>query len=289
MPEGDTIHQARLRVAPVLEGHRVELFWARKIRGYRPRSGQLIEELRVHGKHLLIDFDRRLSLRVHLGMGGYWRTSTTRAAEGARRDPKLRLEIQTEAGVARCYSAPVVETFVRDEDMSPLVNLGPDLAVGPDDRPAIVDVAVRRARLRSRSGELMADVVLDQEIAAGIGNVYKSEVLFICGVHPLTPLELVSDEQLVEVYATASELLHLHSQPGNAYRVTTAARPQLSTSTGTQPARRPLGRLPRHFVYERWRAPCLRCLTPVRRTYEGRLGRSSYWCPTCQPELDGPR
>ncbi len=283
MPEGDTIHQSRLQVTPVLVGYRVDQFWARKIRGHRPRTGQLVEEIRVHGKHLLIDFDRRLSLRVHLGMGGFWRTSVSPSTPPRHRDPKLRLEILTEAGVVRCYSAPAIETFIRDSELSPLANLGPDLVVSPAERDQVVTSAVRRARLRCKPVEVMADVVLDQEVAGGIGNVYKSEVLFLAGVHPLSPLGSVSDASLTEIYAAASRLLYLHSQPGNAFRVTTASRPRFDGLPVERSIRRPVGGLPRHYVYERWRAPCLRCHTPVRRTYDGRLGRSSYWCPTCQP------
>ncbi len=283
MPEGDTIHQSRLQVAPVLEGYRLEEFWARKIRGHRPRAGQLVEGIRVHGKHLLIDFDRQLSLRVHLGMGGYWRTMGPGSAGLADRNPKLRLVMVTEAGTARCYSAPAVETFLRSDSLSPLANLGPDLVVAAPDRDEVVAMAIRRARLRCKPEEYIADVLLNQEVAAGIGNVYKSEVLFLVGVHPLRALGSLSDDQLLALYTEASRLLHLHSQPGNAYRITTTARPRIDGEDVVSIGRRPAGGVPRHFVYERWRAPCLRCHTPIRRTYEGRLGRSTYWCPSCQP------
>lgn len=295
MPEGDTLQQARLRVLPVLEGFRLEYFWAKKLRGYRPRPGQEIEQVRVHGKNLLVDFDRGLTLRVHLGMGGYWRTSQLNESRTRGREPTLRLELSTAKGVARCYSAPGVETFVRSERaetneaacegraLTPLTNLGPDLAVDSRDRKRTVAVAVKRARLRCTPHDLMADVLLDQQVAAGIGNVYKSEVLFLAGIHPLTPLGLVSDSELSDAYSIGAELLFVHSQPGSAFRVTTPARPTIS---GAENRRRPMGGINRHYVYGRWRSPCYRCQSPIDRSYAGRLGRSSYWCPRCQRPRD---
>lgn len=276
MPEGDTLQQARLQILPILEGQRLEYFWARKLRGYRPRAGHLVHEIRVHGKHLLIDFDRKLSLRVHLGMGGYWRVADRSTADSQRQSPTLRLELRTATGSARCFSAPGVETFIREADITPLSNLGPDLVVPSEQADGLAATAKRRARLRCSQDELIADVLLDQQVAAGIGNVYKSEVLFLSGVHPLTPLGLVSDEELQALYLRAAKLLFVHSQPGNAFRVTTSTRP-----SGER--RSPMAGLPRHHVYGRWRGPCLRCQSPIRRSYDGRLGRSSYWCPTCQP------
>ncbi len=280
MPEGDTIHLARQRLAPVLEGRRLDRFWAGKLRGHRPRVGQQIESVRVHGKHLLIDFDRDLTLQVHLGMAGRWSVPPEVADSDEsfaryRRNPRLRLYLATTAGVALCYAAPTIQTFLRSDDprhLTPLSNLGPDLCVADDAAGPVVAEAVRRLRVRLPGTDLVADALLDQEVAAGIGNVYKSEVLFRHGVWPFTPVEQLSDETVTSLFATASRLLWRNSRRPGPRRTTTA------------PTAGDALRMDNTFVYHRHRAPCRRCATPIERSYEGRYGRSTYWCPRCQPE-----
>ena len=278
MPEGDTIHLARRRIAPVLEGRHLDRFWARKLRGHRPRVGQLVEGVRVHGKHLLIDFDRALTLQVHLGMGGWWsakpgQVDGDEVFERHRRAPRLRLYLATERGLALCYAAPTIQTFVRADEpgrLTPLSNLGPDLTVEPEQAAVVAAEALARLRARLPADDLVADALLDQEVAAGIGNVYKSEVLFQRGVHPFTPVGELSDRQILALFTTASRLLWINITRPGPRRTTTPLSP------GTDGAD--------NFVYHRRRAPCRRCQTPIERSYRGRQGRSTYWCPKCQPQ-----
>jgi len=285
VPEGDTVHQARLRLLPVLQDSTVERLWVRRIRGHRPRSGQRIETVRAQGKHLLIDFDRALTLQVHLGLGGWWQVQAGVGEEEEafaryRRNPRLRLYLATDNGIATCYSAPTIQTFLRPAvtaaaattpTITPLSNLGPDLTVGKQDREATVVRAVQRLRVRSAPTELIADALLDQQVAAGTGNVYKSEILFINGVWPFTPVGDLSDDQLHELFDSASHLLWINSQRPDTRRTTTPFSGSLADLHGGV------------FVYRRHRAPCRRCAAPIERSYDGRLGRSTYWCPRCQP------
>lgn len=280
MPEGDTLHLARRRVAPVLEDQTLDRFWAGKLRGHRPRVGQHIEAVRVHGKHLLIDFDRGLTLQVHLGMAGRWSVPAEAVDDDEtfaryRRNPRLRLYLGTTAGVALCYAAPTIQTFLRSDDpghLTPLSNLGPDLCVADDQAGPVVAEAVRRLRARLPVSDRIADALLDQEVAAGIGNVYKSEVLHRHGIWPFTPIGRLDDETLAALFATASRLLWRNSRRGGPRRTTSA------------PTEADATRVDNTFVYDRYRAPCRRCATPIDRSYEGRYGRSTYWCPRCQAE-----
>ncbi len=256
MPEGDTLHRAAARIRPVLEGRRLETFWARKLRGLRPRPGQRIEAVRAEGKHLLVEFDRELSLDVHLGMTGWWR-AYGEGSDPARalRSPKLRVHLSTDAGHALCFAAPTVQTFLRTAEVTPLTHLGVDLTLGDPD----VSEVVARARARHPASAEIHDVLLDQGIAAGIGNIWKSETLFHERLWPFTLLGDVDDDRLVRLYLRASELL--------AASVRTPAR---------------------MYVYDRWRLPCRLCSTPIRRDYRGRTARSTYWCPGCQPTPSEP-
>ncbi len=262
MPEGDTIHLAAKRLEPILVGRTVEEFWSRKLRGLRPRAGQRIEAVRAVGKHLLVDFERGLTLDTHLGMTGWWRTFPPDAdLERAMRNPKLRLRIATDAGTAMCFAAPTIETFVRDADVTPIDRLGPDLvAVGPDFDFGVI---VGRARDGRDVDTMLIDVVMDQRIASGIGNVYKSEALHVERLWPFRRLGEVDDDRLADLFATASSQLRDNVR---------SAGPRATTPHGG------------HFVYDRWRKPCLRCGMPIERSYRGELSRSTYWCPQCQSE-----
>ncbi len=260
MPEGDTIHLARLRLEPILTGRVVERFWARKLRGYRPRAGQVVEAVRAVGKHLLVDFDRDLTLDTHMGMAGSWRARSAGAdISRALANPRLRVHIETEAGSALCFSAPTIQTYLRSAAVTPVSGLGPDLAADDPD----IAAAVERARHLRRPDDPLADVLLDQEVAAGIGNVYKSECLHAARLHPFLRLDQVDDERLAALFATAAAQLNRN--------VLTPGRARATTPHGG------------YFVYGRWRQPCLRCQTPIERAYRGAARRSTYWCPTCQP------
>ena len=117
MPEGDSLRRAETLLAPVLEGEIVTDIWFRKLRGHRPRKGQRIERVDAVGKHLLIEFDRKLTLRTHLGMSGSWRIQPTSSATPS--NPRLRVLIETGRGTALCFAAPTIDTFVRDGMSTP--------------------------------------------------------------------------------------------------------------------------------------------------------------------------
>lgn len=258
MPEGDSLRHAEARLAPILEGQVATEVWFRKLKGYRPRAGQRIERVDAVGKHLLIEFDRGLTLDTHLGMAGSWRAMPPgpRPAD----HPRMRVLISTALGHALCYSAPVIATFVRGTDPSPVERLGPDLS----DDDVEIDVCVARSRTLAPATPI-ADVLLDQRVAAGVGNVFKSETLFVVGVHPFTPLGEVDDATLHRLWSVA------HGQ-----LVANRGRPSRST-VGT-------GDRGRTFVYGRHRLGCRRCDNAIDFSAAGeRSTRSTYWCPTCQP------
>ena len=119
----------------------------------------------------------------------------------------------------------------------------------------------------------IAEALLDQRALAGIGNVYKSEVLWIERVSPFTPVAAVSDEALRRLVDTARRLLTVNA---------TATRgPERVTTAGDRGAPGPL------YVYGRTGRPCRRCRTPIARATQGRdLPRSTFWCPACQPNPD---
>jgi len=262
VPEGDTIHRAAIRLRPALAGHVLTRFEAPRLVGDRPRIGDAIESVEARGKHLLVHFGGGLTLRTHMKMTGSWHLY--REGERWRKGAHLaRAIVGADSGwVAVCFQAPVVETYHRAlGDPAPLASLGPDLTTPDPD----LDLVVARAGVLDPGTEI-ADVLLDQRIASGIGNVYKSDVCWLHRTDPFAALGDVGPDRLRAMYETANRLLVANL--GRSNRVT--YRDGLA-------------------VYGRRGQPCPRCGTPVRMRRQGPMARSTYWCPTCQPPngLDG--
>jgi endonuclease-8 len=226
--------------------------------------GHEIRAVEALGKNLLIRFDNDLELRTHLRMNGSWHRY--RPGERWRRPPsRARLVLEVPGAVAVCFDAPVVELFEeRAEGLHPtLSRLGPDLLAPDFDR----DEAHRRLRDPSRAATTIAEALLDQRALAGIGNVYKSETLFIERVSPFVPVGEVDDATLGRVVDTARRLMLANvDRTRGPERVTTGPR----------------GGGPLH-VYGRAGRPCPRCGTRIMSRRQGSaIPRTTYWCPRCQ-------
>lgn len=263
MPEGDSLRRAASAVRPVLLDQPLRSVWFRKLRGHAPRVGDVVTAVEAVGKFLVISFDRPIDLHTHLGMSGSWRIQPLERP--LPRTPTLRIVMDTPRGRALCLGAPTIETHVRGAGTAPTLGLGPDLS---DDEVDHDDI-LRRVRARP-SATTLAELLLDQTVAAGIGNVFKSEILFVRGLHPFASVGDVDDETIADVYRTAHRMLVANrDRPG---RIATGA-----VDGG-----------PRFYVYRRHRAGCLLCDDAIDFSAAGvRTERSTYWCPTCQPEL-GP-
>jgi endonuclease-8 len=263
LPEGDNIHSAAARLRAALKGHEVVRFELRRDpRGVRsPAPGTRVVDVDARGKHLLMSFDDGRTLHTHMQMQGAWHLY--RVDERWRRPPhRARVIVEIDDGTtAVCFDAPLVELRDGGLRLPPsraertLARLGPDLAY-----PA-VDLNSVASRLEAVDPTTaVATVLLDQRVAAGIGNVYKSELCWALRVHPATQLGAIDTDTRRELYALAHRLLV--SNTGRARRVT--------FNGGLA-------------VYGRARRPCPRCRTPIARVALGEPPRVTYWCPSCQP------
>ena len=170
--------------------------------------------------------------------------------------------------VAVCFDAPVVELLEqRAEALHPsLGRLGPDLLADDFD----VAEAVRRLREPARAGTAIGEALIDQRALAGIGNVYKSEILWIERVSPFATVADLDDATLNRLVETARRLLVANADDD--------ARPGARHDDRRRGAPGPL------YVYGRTGRPCRRCRTPIVSAQQGRdIPRTTYWCPTCQP------
>lgn len=264
MPEGDTIAKAADALNRALAGKRMTRTDFRvPALAATDLAGQTITEVVARGKHVLMRTDGGLTIHTHLKMEGAWKLEPAGRRVAGRRD-EVRLVVETGTATAVGTQLGVVEVFPTRDEERVLGHLGPDL-LGADWDP---EEALRR--LTARPDRPVGEVLLDQTVMAGIGNIFKSEICFLRGVEPATPVGEVRDPEAV--VDLARRLLLANRSTGN--QVTTG-----------DPRR---GRS--HWVYGRGGEPCRRCGTLIRRRMDGRADemeeRVTYWCPSCQPAKD---
>ena len=288
MPEGDSIFRAARNMHRVLAGHvvtRFETAYAHldRVNVDTPITGRTIERVESIGKHHLIVFGApgartmrdgaesgELILRTHMRMNGSWHLY--RHGERWWRGPQsLRVRVDTADWVAVAFDVPVAE-FVTSKELAttdPVAKLGPDLLGREFDR----DEAVRR--LAASAHQPIAMSLLDQRLVAGIGNIYKSETLFLAGVNPFAPAESLSKDALENLLDIARGLLKDNVVDGTSPRIQTYRNLRMTN------------RASRHdeslWVYGRAGKPCRKCGTAIEVKKMGVEARTTYWCSTCQP------
>jgi endonuclease VIII len=271
MPEGDTLARIAVALRPYLAGRVVTAARARLPGPQVSRViGQKIDAVDAAGKNLLIKFDGGLELRTHLGLHGSWHRY--RPGETWRRPPsRAALVLEVPGAVAVCFDAPVVELFERRaEVVHPTISmLGPDLLDAKYDQAE----AIRRLREKVREDTAIGEAILDQRVVAGVGNVYKSEVLFMERVDPFAPVKSLDTETLGRILTTAREQLQANARSdAPAGRSTTV---DLKTGKKLAPSRL--------WVYDRAGRPCHRCGTLIQSNSQGtELPRVTYWCPSVE-------
>jgi endonuclease-8 len=260
VPEGDTLHRTANRLRPALAGQslvRLTLHHATG-GGRRPQTGERIEGVEAVGKHLLIRFERGTTLRTHMRMTGSWHLY--RPGERWRKRRELaRAVVEVENWTAVCFAAPVVELTDEVTASARLAHLGPDLT-RTDITTADIDVAVGRMRAVLDANEEIGNAMLDQRVACGVGNVYKSEVLFACAVDPFAPVGAIDVDLRRLLVETASRFLR---------QSTADSGPRATVPEGLA-------------VYGRTRQPCRRCGSLIHARRQGPQARTTYWCPECQ-------
>ena len=272
MPEGDTIYRIAEVMRRTLRDDEIVAARGRAGGAQLERvEGARVATVSTRGKHLLIGFDNGLTLHTHLQMDGTWHRYHT--GERWRLSPDEAVAVlETGSAVAVCFGAPTVELIeTRALPLHPVLSkLGPDLL----DPEADLDEALRRLHA---SHDPIAEALLDQRIAAGIGNVYRSEVLYVCGQDPFAIAADLTDDRMTELLTTARDLLAANTRGGERVTISDASgAPPDASSAGSRSRER--------WVYRRTGRPCRRCGAQVRSRDLGALPRRLYWCPGCQAE-----
>jgi endonuclease-8 len=274
LPEGDTIFRAARTLHRALAGHSVTAFESElpalnRVHEDESVTGRTIERVTATGKHLLMYFSGGLVLRTHMRMNGSWHIY--RAGERWQRSRRdMRIRIRAGEFDAIGFNIPVAEftsstALVRHRELRAL---GPDLlADGFGANEAL-------ARLRAHGSSAIADALINQRIVAGLGNVYKSEILFMCRINPFTLVRDLNDTDLAAMLDTSRRILRAN--------VSNDLAPMTTYSGYRRTTRRESPR-ERLWVYGRGRLPCRRCGAAIRVEKQGLDARLTYWCDVCQP------
>ena len=269
MPEGDTIFRAARTLQRALSGQVITAFATQlsqldAVDRRAPISGRTINDVCARGKHLLMSLSGDLILRTHMRMHGSWHIYRPGERWRARRSD-ARIVLTTAAWVAIAFKVSDAE-FLTTAELSRHARL---TALGPDVLSESFDPVEARRRLRETPARHVADAILRQQSMAGLGNVFKSEILFLCGLDPFAPVAGVSDEMLDCLIDRGRALMRLNVREGT--RIDGRGR---NTTGRLNPAER-------LWVYGRTRQPCFTCGTAISSANETD-GRRTYWCPTCQ-------
>lgn len=275
MPEGHSVRLAVDQLRAALEGQRITGFqssfkkaraedWAARITGFT------VIAARSHGKNMFLDFDSGWTLYSHFLMWGSWHVYD-RDEPWRKEAHKARVILQTDTHTAVLFSAPVCELIHRDElKTHKTAETGPDLLADQFD----ADEAQRRFRDPANADREIGELIMDQTVLAGIGNVLKSEILFGAGIHPQRTPGTISADEWQRLVTIARDLIR------RSYELGTFEGAFLPDDTSVEGGKY-------GYVYRRRTYPCLRCATPIRMVRQGERRRMTWYCPRCQPYV-GP-
>jgi endonuclease VIII len=280
MPEGDTVFRTARNLGRALVGKTITAFRSTyplltRFNDETPLGGQTVDRVEARGKWLLIYFSGGGILTSHLLMNGRWHIYR----HGERWQlPRFHMRIVIENSeyqavgfrvpVARIHTA---QSLARDLHVVRAEN---DLLSAEFDAEAALE------RLLARPNEVIADLLLDQAVLAGVGNVFKSEICFVNGLNPFRTVASLTRDEAAKAIASAQRLLKANVLEDSGDMIVTYRGQQRRTTHASDPSAS-------LWVYGRTGEPCRRCGEAIRRRIQGADARVTFWCPRCQRMPDG--
>ncbi|MFF3642385.1 Fpg/Nei family DNA glycosylase [Streptomyces sp. NPDC002564] len=276
MPEGHTIHR--------LAQDHLARFAGRVVAVRSPQGrfadsaarldGRVLDTAEAHGKHLFLGFGADW-IHIHLGLFGKYALGDTPAPPPT---DTVRLRLLDDVSYSDLRGPTTCALITDDEKQAIHDRLGPDPlrpADAPDNDPE------RAWRRISRSRTTVAALLMDQKVVAGVGNVYRAEVLFRHGIDPYTPGKDLAEAHWKAIWADLVELMH---EGVRLNRIDTVRPEHTPEAMGRPP------RVDDHggevYVYRRAAQPCHLCGTEIRTA--DLASRNLFWCPTCQHPAPKP-
>jgi endonuclease VIII len=283
MPEGDTIYRAARAMQKAIGGKVVTRFETglaklARVNDDTPLVGRVVEKVESRGKWCLIFFSGDLILVTHMLMSGSWHLY--RAGERwqmGRRRMRVVIRVGDEKGdwEAVGFNIPVAEFHTTQslERSSQVPKLGPDIL----SESFTVEGGVARMATYGRENPdaEIALVLLNQRVLAGLGNVYKSEVLFAAQVNPFRAMRTITLREMEAMVDAAQRYMQANVVGGKGDGIV--------TYSGNRRTTHAMDREERLWVYGRQGQECRRCGAMVMMRKQGVQARSTYWCPACQP------
>jgi endonuclease VIII len=280
MPEGDTIYRTARSIGRAFVGKPVTVFRSTyplltRFNDDTPLAGQTVDRVEARGKWMLMYFSGGGILASHLLMNGRWHIYR----HGERWQlPRfhMRIVIENEQYQAVGFRVPVAEMHTARslERNTRIPRTENDLLSAEFDAPGALD------RLLAQPQDTIADALLDQGALAGVGNVFKSEICFVNGLHPFRMVGTLTRDQAAQTIRSAQQLLRANVLEDSGDLIVTY-RGQQRRTTHSSDATASL------WVYGRNGEPCRRCGEAIRRRIQGDDARVTFWCPRCQPMPDG--
>jgi endonuclease-8 len=280
MPEGDTIFRTARSLGRAFAGKPVTAFRSTyplltRYNDDTPLAGQLVDKIEARGKWLLMHFSGGATLVTHMLMSGSWHIYR----HGERwQQPgiHMRIVIENAGSIAVGFKVPVAE-------MHTAQSLARDRRIPQTEIDVLskeFDAEAAISRVLAHPQEEIADVLLHQNVTAGVGNVFKSEICFVCGVNPFCKVADLQPAQVSELVATAQRLVRANVLEDSIDRIVTYGGKQRRTTNESDPGAN-------LWVYGRAGEPCRRCAERIRRRIQGPDARVTFWCATCQPLPNG--
>lgn len=305
MPEGDSLIRLVHRLRPVMQDQVIK---HADFRAPRLATVELtnwtVHRVTSTGKYLSMIIRApenteatygELVILSHLGMDGSWQVD-------AQPTHRTRCILSFDDHRIVGFNLADLDVLTLEKARQRLAYLGPDILDAGWQHPGTAD-DLRSAVLknfRQAIDQPIATALLDQRLVAGIGNIYRCEVLFLAGISPYRLLSELTEQQLAGLIGLSHDLMAMNIPPtagARTRRTTVDVRPDVHAPFGVRVAtateraralsdqRRQRGKTPSYWVYGRQREGCLRCGGPVRVASLGAgpaNERTIYWCPHCQ-------
>jgi endonuclease-8 len=267
MPEGHTVHRTANQFNEYFAGKPLEVVspQGRFAESAKLVSGRQLVSARAIGKQMFLLFDNDLTLRIHLGIYGKWNYHKLIGPDAAVPEPvgQVRARFSNALAAADLRGPTVCEVITLDEVAQVEHRLGPD-PLNPNPKNREAERFIERV---SKSRTSIGLQLMNQDVIAGIGNVYRAELLFRAGISPHVPGNTVPREQLQNIWDDSVRLLKVGVQTG-----VMITRDELFK-------KRPK-KADRYFTYKREGLPCRVCGTNI--SIEILATRKLYWCAGCQ-------
>jgi len=280
MPEGDTIFRTARALGRALQGKPVTVFRSTypmltRFNDDTPLIGQTVETVDARGKWLLVHFSGGGTLATHMLMSGSWHIYRHGERWQRPRD-HMRILLENTDYVAVGFSVPVAK-LLQVQELERLLRI-PSAAI--DVLSPQFDAAQVAERLTACRGEEIGDVLLHQEVIAGVGNVFKSEICFVTATNPFCRVGALDAERVALLIAAARRLVKANVLEDSSDMIVTYGGRQRRTTHELDPGAS-------LWVYGRHEEPCRRCGERIRRRIQGPDARVTFWCARCQPMPDG--